>query len=54
MSKKIYDPSDLVKRVDTGEAVRVVEVLPLNRMVFYRIESKNGDTTLVPAAKLAN
>ena len=52
--KKIFNPYDTAKRVDTGEAVRVVEVLPLNRMVFYRIESKNGDTTLVPAEKLAN
>lgn len=49
---KIFREGQTVKRLDTGEPVRVVEVLPLNLQVFYRIEHESGDTSLVPGAKL--
>ena len=41
-----------VKRVDTGEQVTVVEVLPVGLRVFYRIEYPNGDLSLVTDVKL--
>lgn len=40
------------KRVDTGEPVTVIEVIPLGLKVFYRIERVDGEVTLVPEAKL--
>jgi hypothetical protein len=37
---------------DTGEKVKVVEVLPVGNAVFYRVEFENGDLSLVLGSKL--
>ena len=49
---KIFRERERAKRVDTGEQVTVVQTMPLGQRVFYRIESENGDTTVVLDAKL--
>ena len=49
---RYFKEQQQAKRVDTGEQVTVVEVLPVGLRVFYRVESQNGDLTLVVDSKL--
>ena len=52
MVTRVFTVSQIAKRVDTGEQVQVIEVLPVGLRVFYRIEYKNGDRSLVHDAIL--
>jgi hypothetical protein len=47
-----FQPQQAATRVDTGEKVRVVEVLRFPTKVFYRIKYEDGETSLVTDAKL--
>ena len=52
MITRVFKQQQTVKRVDTGEHVKVVEILPLGLRVFYRIEYENGELSLVTDATL--
>jgi hypothetical protein len=49
---RVFRIGQVAKRADTGEQVKIVEVLPYGRLVWYRIEYMIGDTTLVPETML--
>ena len=52
MVTRVFKRLQQAKRVDTGEVVTVVEILPLGLKVFYRIEYESGELSLVPDATL--
>lgn len=51
MATRIFKVNQRVK-LETGEPVNVVEVIPIGMTVFYRIEDESGQRRVVVDAKL--